>query len=181
MKPARIQLAGGVAALVIAAGAAYVAAVATADDGGSKPSGSTQLARFSDQGVTVTIGVKDRSAAHATLVATFAPDRPGFHLYSIDLPPDGIHGVGRPISLAATKGGMLTATGPLSAETAATTLTLTGTDLTLPVYPDGPVTVDLPVTVADHGDATVLVGYAACSRSTCLPPVSGHPVVLKIT
>ncbi|MDI2129442.1 protein-disulfide reductase DsbD family protein [Yinghuangia seranimata] len=129
--------------------------------------------------MTVTIGLKDRAATHATLVATLTPDRAGFHLYSVDLPAGGIQGVGRPVSV--TTRGALTAAGPLTAESAPTTLALEGTGLTLPVYPDGPVTVDLPVTVAEHGEATLLVGYAACSKSVCLPPVSGHPVSLSIS
>lgn len=139
---------------------------------------TSPLAQFSDQGVSVTIGVKDRSSTRATLVATFTPDRPGFHLYSVDMPATGINGVGRPISMVAQ--GALTSSGPLTAETRATTLTLAGTGLTLPVYPDGPVTVDLPVTIAGRSEATLLVGYAACSKTTCLPPVSGHRVQLVL-
>ncbi|MCF2532497.1 protein-disulfide reductase DsbD N-terminal domain-containing protein [Yinghuangia soli] len=129
--------------------------------------------------MTVTIGLKDRAATRATLVATLTPERAGFHLYSIDLPAGGIEGIGRPVSL--TVRGVLAAAGPLTAESAAITLELEGTGLTLPVYPDGPVTVDLPVTVAGPGEATLLIGYAACSKSVCLPPVSQRPVSLKIS
>lgn len=171
MRHPRILVAGSVAVLAAAAGVTYVL---TSDDGGAPP----QIAGFSDSGVTVTIAVKDRSAQHATLAATFAPDRPGFHLYSIDLPPQGVQGVGRPISLTAQ--GVLAAAGPLTAEAAPTTISLAGTDLTLPVYPDGPVTVDLPVAIDGPGQATLLLGYAACSASTCLPPVSGHVVRLTV-
>jgi hypothetical protein len=202
MSRARVWLCGAAAVLVIAAGVAYLAfgdsgGGSGGDSGGLK--GATRLAQFSDQGVTVVIGVKDRTATHATLVATLTPERPGFHLYSIDLPPDGIQGVGRPISLNVQ--GSLSASGPLAAQTKATTLRLAGTDLTLPVYPDGPVTVDLPVTIGAQSGATghsgqsmpgahsmldaqsgatALVGYAACSESACLPPVSGHAVQLTL-
>jgi hypothetical protein len=175
MKRRRGWIAGGVAALVIAAGTTYVVS-RVADDGDNRLS---RLAQFSDQGVTVTISIKDRTSSRATLVATLKPDRPGFHLYSVDLPADGINGVGRPITLMPR--GTLAAAGPLTAEARTTTITLAGTDLTLPVYPDGPVTVDLPVTLAGHGEAAVLVGYAACSKSACLPPVSGHRVSLAMS
>lgn len=196
MSRARVWLCGAVAVLVIAAGVAYLTFGDSGGDNGGESSGlkgATRLAQFSDQGVTVVIGVKDRTATQATLVATLTPEQPGFHLYSIDLPADGIQGVGRPISL--TVQGSLSASGPLAAQTKATTLRLAGTDLTLPVYPDGPVTVDLPVAIGAQSGATgqsgqsmpgaqsgatALVGYAACSESACLPPVSGHAVQLTL-
>lgn len=181
MSRARVWLCGAVAVLVIAAGVAYLTFGDSGGDNGGESSGlkgATRLAQFSDQGVTVVIGVKDRTATQATLVATLTPEQPGFHLYSIDLPADGIQGVGRPISL--TVQGSLSVAGPLAAQTKATTLRLAGTDLTLPVYPDGPVTVDLPVAIGAQSGATALVGYAACSESACLPPVSGHAVQLTL-
>jgi hypothetical protein len=165
--------AAGIAVVAIAGTGAYVATGA-----GDRGTG-TRVAEFSDQGVTVTIDVKDRAATHARLVATLTPDRPGFHLYSIHLPANGMNGVGRPVTLVPQ--GALTAAGPLTAEAKETTFLLAGTDLKLPVYPDGPVTVDLPVTIAGRGGATVLVGYAACSESACLPPVSDHPVQITIS
>ena len=56
-----------------------------------------------------------------------------------------------------------------------------GTDVTFPVYPDGPVTTELPVVMDAHGGAKVLVSYAACSPQECLMPVSAHPVELTAT
>lgn len=173
MRGTRIWLAAGIATLFIAAAFTYAATRDEKTNGGTSP-----LARFSEQDVTVSISIKDRSPTHATLVATLTPDRPGFHLYSIDLPASGIHGVGRPITLVPQ--GALTTAGQLTAEVKATTLPLAGTDLLLPVYPDGPVTVDLPVTITGRGASAVLVGYAACSNSNCLPPVSSHRVDLTI-
>jgi hypothetical protein len=60
-------------------------------------------------------------------------------------------------------------------------LTLTGTDITLPVYPDGPVSAELPVAVDGTGTATLLVSYAACSAESCLPPVTDHPINLRVS
>lgn len=176
MKRLHLWIAGGTAIVALAAGTTLLVS-RELDNRDNR--GLSRLAQFSDEGVTVTIGIKNRSTTHATLVATLAPDRPGFHLYSIDLPADGINGVGRPITVVPQ--GALAVDGPLTAEAKATTIALAGTELELPVYPDGPVTVDLPVTVAGHGGATVHIGYAACSRTTCLPPVSDHAIQASIS
>ncbi|WP_194904341.1 hypothetical protein [Catenulispora rubra] len=174
MKPSRVAIASSAAALTLAAGTGYLALHREGSH-----SGTSRVAQFSESGVIVVVNVKDRTATRASLAVTFTPDRPGFHLYSIDLPPNGIQGVGRPTSV--TTQGVLHAAGPESAETTVTTLPLAGTDLTLPVYPDGPVTVDLPVTIDGAGQATVLIGYAACSPQTCLPPVSGYQIPMFVT
>lgn len=126
---------------------------------------------FTDQGVSVAMRLSDDGAR---LVTTFTPQRPGFHLYSVGLPADGIQGLGRPTRVEVA--GALRSRGPLIAEAPVKMLPMEGTDLTFPVYPDGPVTTDLPVAVDEHGDAKVLVSYAACSPQECLMPVTGHPV-----
>jgi hypothetical protein len=92
MKPIRILAIGVTTAVLIASASAWLL---TRPDG-PKPS---PVAQFSSDGVTVTVSVKDRSANHATIVATFSPDQPGYHLYSADLPANGIQGVGRPIKV----------------------------------------------------------------------------------
>lgn len=48
----------------------------------------------------------------------------------------------------------------------------------LPVYPDGPVTVTVPVRKTRDGRAEVIVTYAACSATTCLPPVRNRLITL---
>lgn len=172
MKPARILAIGAGTAVCVAGVSAWLLTRA----GSPKPS---TVARFSSDGVTVTVRVKDRSATRATIVTTFSPDRPGYHLYSADLPADGIQGVGRPIKV--TPHGTLHSTGPLAADAKVLMLTLTGTDIILPVYPDGPVTAELPVAVDGTGAATLLVSYAACSAENCLPPVTDHPIDLRVS
>ncbi|MEY9855081.1 hypothetical protein ABH935_000680 [Catenulispora sp. GAS73] len=171
MRTARSIAIGAVAALLVAGAATWFA---TRSD---TPKQST-VARFTSQGVTVTITVKDHVASHATIVATFTPQKPGFHLYSADLPANGIQGVGRPIKVVPQ--GKLHGTGPLTADAKVLTLPLAGTDLTLPVYPDGPVTAELPVALDGDGAATLLVSYAACSSNDCLPPVTDHPIDLEV-
>jgi hypothetical protein len=128
---------------------------------------------FTDQGVTVSMHL---SADAKQLLTTFTPQRPGFHLYSVSLPADGIEGLGRPTRVEVS--GALRSRGPLTAESPVRMLPMQGTDVVFPVYPDGPVTTELPVQVDFHHGAKVLVSYAACSPQECLMPVNEHPVQL---
>ncbi|MFD3538566.1 hypothetical protein ACFWUQ_03590 [Streptomyces sp. NPDC058662] len=136
--------------------------------------------RFSENGVTVTLTVSDWRSAQGTLTAVLTPDEEGFHLYSKDLPPTGIEGVGRPTTMAVT--GALRADGPLEAAAEVRTISVPGVEAPVPVYPDGPVTATLPVSADGNGEATVLIGYASCSTEEgCTVPVSDRPVRLRVT
>lgn len=108
--------------------------------------------------------------------ATFRPKRPGFHLYSLDLPPDGVQGLGIPTVVAVR--GRLDAAGAPSADKPVNELRIEELNVTLPVYPDGPVTVTLPIRSTGDGPAEVVVTYGACSASTCLPPVRERVIAL---
>ncbi|WP_431678290.1 hypothetical protein [Kitasatospora sp. KL5] len=152
------------------------AAACSADD---RPAAAPSSARFTENGVTVDLSLGKWDGSAGTLTAVFTPERAGYHLYSLDLPPDGIDGVGRPTSLR-LRGG-LEQTGRPAADSAPHPLQLPGDLPAVPVYPDGPVTVTLPVHRTASGAATVLVGYAACSETQgCMLPVDGHPVELTL-
>jgi hypothetical protein len=131
---------------------------------------------FTDSGVSVAIHL---SPDGRNLLTTFTPQRPGFHLYSVTLPADGIDGLGRPTRVEVA--GALRSQGPLTATAPVRMLPMQGTDSAFPVYPDGPVTTELPVAVGPDQTAKVLVSYAACSPRECLMPVTGHPVELTAT
>ncbi|MFI0444058.1 hypothetical protein [Actinomadura sp. 6N118] len=119
--------------------------------------------QFTEAGVKVTIDVSKE-----LVKVTFHPTRPRFHIYSLDLPLDGIDGLGVPTRLATRAG--LTATGKPSSDRQTIFLATQG-GARLPVYPDGPVTISLPVRrVGELGE--VIVSYGACSRTTCLAPVT---------
>jgi hypothetical protein len=47
-----------------------------------------------------------------------------------------------------------------------------------PVYPDGPVTVRLPIEKLDRPTTPIelAITYMACSDTTCLPPVENKPI-----
>jgi hypothetical protein len=131
-------------------------------------------------GVRVDVRVDLADAGNGALTVTLTPLQSGFHLYGTALPDGGIDGVGRPTRV--TVSGGLTGTGPVSADRPVVQLRVPGVSRPMPVYPDGSITLRLPVHrdagTADH--AVAVVGYAACSADTCLPPVSGLrvPVVL---
>jgi hypothetical protein len=78
--------------------------------------------------------------------------------------------VGRPTRLDIISG--LTAIGELTADATTSGLKTEGITQVLPVYPDGPVTLRLLVTVAGDGNAQVRISYMACSPATCLPPAA---------
>jgi hypothetical protein len=151
--------AGGLALLTATAGCS------------SRPPAGDRAADHQEAGVTVTLRLHG-----GTLTATYRPDRPGFHLYSAAMPPDGIDGLGRPTVLSAGRG--LTATGPAVADREPVTLREIELGVDLPVYPDGPVTLTLPVAAAGP-PAEAVIGYAACSATRCLMPVTGRTVPLR--
>ncbi len=124
-------------------------------------------------GVKVTVVVSG-----STVSATYRPLRPGFHLYSINLPVGGVDGLGTPTRLG-VRGG-LRATRPPTSDMPGQLLKLPRLGVILPVYPDGPVTITLPVTHTESSSAQVVVSYGACSTSTCLVPVTDLVIPIQL-
>lgn len=159
---------------------AALAALAACGQHPAKQAGPAPTTRFSENGVTVTLSVSDWKSSKGTLTAVFTPDKPGFHLYSTDLPATGVEGVGRPTTVAVA--GSLKPDGKPATTAEARPISLPGVDAPVPVYPDGPVTATLPVRADGTGEATVLLGYASCSTSEgCTIPVADRPVRLRVT
>lgn len=124
-------------------------------------------ATFARNRVQVAISV-EASATSALLVAVFTPD-PGHHLYSKDL-PDGPRLPGKPTRLDPAPGAPVRVLAPLQADQP--THDLHG----LAVYPDGPVTLRLTVSLPPGpvGSGTPVrfrIGYMACTADSCLVPV----------
>lgn len=120
-------------------------------------------------GVNVVVTVERGAGAAATLVGVFTPDpkhAQPLHLYGLVLPAGG---AGIPTRLALPADSPLVATGPLVADQQ--THDLQG----LAVFPEGPVTLRLPVRLPAGDGApltvTVLVDYLACTHDACLIPV----------
>ncbi len=142
---------------------------------GAVPAGQPVVGSLHQDGVAVTVRWAAGSADGAALRVTFTPDRPGYHLYSTDLPDHGVDGVGRPTRVELGPG--LSARGPARSDVHASPLSVPGVSAPLPVYPPGPVVLTQPVTLTPAAGRPsgrpirTWVTFAACSRTSCLPPV----------
>ena len=120
------------------------------------------------------------------MTAALAPQSPGFHLYSLALPDGGVDGLGIPTRMSVSA--PLRPAGPVSASAKPYGLRPAGLDVTLPVYPDGPLTLHLTTRLdTAHADARagtgarVVLSYGACSATSgCRPPVRDHALVLPV-
>jgi hypothetical protein len=138
------------------------------------------LVDFTEGEVAVTITYEPGQPGQGVLVARFEPTREGFHLYSKDLPRGGL---GFPTLLEVIAGQGIEASGGLSADQPETGQFVRPLGANLPVYPPGPVTLRLPVTLSVEGgvlNAELSVTYAACSASTCLTPVVDKRIEVAI-
>ena len=132
-------------------------------------------ASYQGGGVRVTAALA-RSGHGERVEVTFTPDAAGFHLYSTALRVQQTHGLG--VATRVTVAGGLRAAGPLTADRPVQMLRITVLHATLPVFPDGPVTLAVPVRAVGSRPASVIVTYVACSASVCLMPVIGHRIPL---
>jgi thiol-disulfide isomerase/thioredoxin len=134
------------------------------------------LGGFVEHGVRVALTLDRDSQGEAFIAATFTPLAEGAHLYATDLPDGGIEGLGRPTRLAVRDSAAVRARGRAVADRASTLDRIEALDVSIPVYPPGPVTLRVPVALAGGGPARLVVGYMACGNRGCLPPVSGRGV-----
>lgn len=144
-----------------------------------KPDSPLPLASFTESDVTVDIALEQDASGQVYLAATFTPEE-GEHLYSKDIPLTGVDGLGRPTLLELVPGSKLEAAGELTESVSA--LELDGSPGLL-VYPEGPVTLRLAVTLPEGEgwfDEQVSVTYMACSGGTCCPPVVGKLVPVRV-
>ena len=114
------------------------------------------------------------------LSATFTPPD-GYHLYSKDIPLNGVEGLGRPTLLELTEYSQLHALGVLTESVK--TMEPNFEPKELLVYPSGAVTLSLPIELPSGDtwlDDTVKVTFMACSASTCKPPVTGKIVPIRV-
>jgi hypothetical protein len=143
------------------------------------PASPYPLASFSENKVTVEIALEIDESGQAWLSARFTPEE-GYHLYSKDIPPGGVDGLGRPTLLELIPGSRLESAGTLSESVGA--VQDEGPDGLL-VYPAGPVTLRLPVILPEGTgwfDEQVSVTYMACAEGVCLPPVTGKLVPVRV-
>jgi len=141
---------------------------------------SLSLASFTENYVDVSIHLEGSVGEGYILSATFTPPD-GYHLYSKDIPLNGVEGLGRPTLLELTEYSQIHALGVLTESVK--TMEPNFEPKELLVYPSGAVTLRLPIELP-AGDAwlddTVKVTFMACSASTCKPPITGKIVPIRI-
>ncbi len=137
------------------------------------------LGTFTESGVRVSLYLDRDRQGGLWLAGEFAPVSPDVHLYATELPADGIQGLGRPTRLRVGPG-PIRALGPAVASRPVIADRLEELDVTLPIYPAGPVTLRLPVAVDTQPGARtqVFVSYMACSPQGCLRPVTDRAVAV---
>jgi hypothetical protein len=102
-------------------------------------------------------------------------------LYSKDIPLNGVDGLGRPTLIEFPSNSAMRARGILIEDVKAIVPAFEPKELL--VYPDGTVTLSLPVELPpgnDWIDDQVSVTYMACSASLCKPPVVGKTVSIRV-
>ena len=139
------------------------------------------LTTFSENGVEVVVKLQRAANGDVSLTALYTPLEAGFHLYSKDLPRNGIGGVGRPTLLELSPNTKMQAAGDLTASIASK-MHVTYPNA-LPVYPDGPVTLTLPIRLPDSYNWVqdeIVLTYMACSDTLCQAPVIEKTISIKV-
>jgi hypothetical protein len=141
---------------------------------------SITLATSTQNSVEVTISMQRNESDNLFLSATFTPQDPSLHLYSKDIPKTGVEGLGRPALLEIPGNSALEAIGDLT-ESTRPQLPGSGPQELL-VYPQGPVTLSLPVQILDLNarTETVYVTYMACNQQGCRPPVEHKAIKINL-
>ena len=138
---------------------------------------------FAKHGVTVTVFLHRNDVGDYQLTADFVPDEPSMHLYGMRLPIEGIQGVGRPTLLDVVSNELIV-NGDLAANVDAIDHEFPTFTEPFPLYPDGPVTLTLPVSIAENADLSAVelsITYMACSsKGVCKPPVTDHRFVVEL-
>ena len=144
-------------------------------------SNAIPLANFTENSVAVFIQLEHKQDGSYRLSARFTPPA-GFHLYSKDIPRTGVDGLGRPTLLELPVGAKMQAAGPLTESVPAEIPAFEPKELL--VYPAGPVTLILPVSLPENQTGAtqdvLSVTYMACSKTNCKPPVVGKIISINV-
>jgi hypothetical protein len=135
-----------------------------------------KLAEVSENFVKVSVSLETDPVGKHVIRTTFTPADQGLHLYSKDMPEDGVKGLGRPTRMYVT-GDVIKPAGPVFSDAVAQNVD------GLPVYPDGPVTLRQPIEIIGGAKSTaqIEVTYMACrTGGECKIPVERKRVDLKL-
>jgi hypothetical protein len=140
------------------------------------------LSTFTENGVHVEIALEQDANGTLVLAGTYTPTDAHEHLYSTDLPAGGLNGAGRPTLLELPKQAGVAGIGKLLADQPVILDPFPTINTTFPIYPDGAVTLRLPITIAaPDTQIRVSVTYMACSSTGfCLPPVENKQITLDV-
>lgn len=168
----RRAIALAIAAVVVTG---TVAAVVLLWADGGQP-GATQL-DFPVNRAHLSVSAQATGANDAVVEVTFSPTVPGGHLYGTTMPRTGIDGAGRP-TLVELASGAWSVAGPAAESVPAHEQVLPGFSAPFPLYPDGPVTLRLPIhrASADAGSsARVILTSWSVRRAGCASRRSSGP------
>ncbi len=144
----------------------------------------TQLAEFEANGVKTVAFLESDEHGELLLRATFAPIAYGFHLYSKDLDPNKTGGVGRATQFELLPNPSLRAVGQAFTDVAPQSHAIPELNVSIDIYPDGPVTMRLPIEIAEAATsikAQVAISYMACKTDgVCLPPVDRQILDIEV-
>lgn len=146
-----------------------------------EPGQTLALATSAENKVEVTIALTRDESGQFILSATYTPQLLNMHLYSREIPRNGVEGVGRPTLLELAEGSDLKANGELIESVTASQPPLDPGELL--VYPAGPVTLSLPVLLPEGNnwiDDEVIITYMACDERGCRAPVEQKTIAIKI-
>jgi hypothetical protein len=138
------------------------------------------LETFTKNSVSVSIYLGRTQDGQDVLVASFAPSEDA-HLYSKDIPRNGVEGLGRPTLLELTQNSQMQAAGGLLESPPAQIPEFEPKEL--PIYPVGVVTLTLPVTLPtseDWVDDEISITFMACTDRGCKPPVENEVITVRI-
>jgi thioredoxin 1 len=145
------------------------------------------LGSFSQGGVRVDITLQEDASfpndpsRQRWIAAAFVPERSDAHLYAKELPAHGVDGLGRPTQLSVVSSSGVRVIGDPVADRRVRADVIEELHLSLPVYPNGPVTLRLPVTLERGARAELSVSYMACGGIGCQPPVSDKRIDVMLS
>jgi hypothetical protein len=146
-----------------------------------EPGQTLELAKSTENKVDVTINLTRNEDGQFILSAAFTPQLLNMHLYSKEIPINGVDGLGRPTLLELAEGSALKANGELTESVLSSQAPLDPNGLLL--YPAGPVTLSLPVLLPEGNNwvnEEVIVTYIACDDLGCRAPVEKKAIAVKI-
>ncbi len=147
-----------------------------------KPGQTLQLATSAENKVEVSVALTRSEDGQFILSATFTPQLLNMHLYSKEIPRNGVDGVGRPTLLELPQDSALKANGEVIESVVSSQSSSFDADGLL-LYPAGPVTLSMPVLLPDGNDWVndeVFITYMACDDKGCRAPVQQKPIAIKI-